>query len=150
MVTVPPDRPRTSPPATVVVAPVLALVGAAGQLVGVANLLSTLGRLSPSRSYSPTSSALAGLVGSAVLLPLVLAVAAVLGSVGVLRDRPRAHVVLTVVAAVLVVLGVVGLAGVLTGPGVVSPLLVVSVALWLAVLVLLRVPASRAWFARPR
>ena len=148
MVTLPePVRPTTSLPATVVVAAVLAFAEAVVLLAGVAGVVLTLARFS-SRPGSLGPSTLVPVLLTAVLVPLVLAAAAVVGGVGVLRRRPAARVVLTVAVALLVVLGVVALVGALTGPGVVTPSLGLSVALALAVLVLLRVRASRAWSAR--
>ncbi|SDU84513.1 hypothetical protein SAMN04488544_0850 [Microlunatus sagamiharensis] len=150
MVTVPePARRATSLPATVLVAAVLAFAEAVVLLAGLAGVLLTLGRLSLGRPGSLGTATLVPVLLTAVLVPLVLAVAAVLGGVGVLVDRPGARVLLTVTVAVAVVgLGLVGLVGALTGPGVVTPTLGLSLALSLAVLVLLWVPASRAWFVR--
>lgn len=149
MVTVPePARRTTSLPATVLVAAVLAFGEAAVLLAGVAGVLLTLGRFSLSRPGSLGSSTLVPVLLTAVLVPLVLAAVAGVGGVGVLRGRPAARVVLTVAVALLVVLGLVALVGALTGPGIVTPSLGLSIALALAVLVLLWVPASRAWFAR--
>jgi len=148
MVTAPPVRTRTPLPATVVVAAVLGLVEAAVLLLGLASVLFTLGRWSLTRPGSLDSSTVVPVLLTAVLVPLVLAVVAVVGSVGVLQGRRRARVVLTVAGTVVVVLGVVSLVGALTGPGVVTPTLGLSIALSLAVLVLLWLPASRAWSAR--
>ena len=149
MVTVPePARRATSLPATVLVAAVLAFAEAVVLVAGVAAVLLTLARFSVGRSGSPGPSTLVPVLLTAVLVPLVLAAAAVVGGVGVLRRRPAARVVLTVAVALLVVLGVVALVGALTGPGIVTPSLGLSLALALAVLVLLWVPASRPWFAR--
>ena len=148
MVTVPePARRATSLPATVLVAAVLAFAEAVVLLAGVAAVLLTLARFSVGRSGSLGPSTLVPVLLTAVLVPLVLAAAAVVGGVGVLRRRPAARVVLTVAVALLVVLGVVALVGALTGPGIVTPSLGLSLALALAVLVLLWVPASRPWFA---
>lgn len=149
MVTVPePARRATSLPVTVLVAAVLAFAEAVVLLAGLAGVLLTLGRLSLGRPGSLGTATLVPVLLTAVLVPLVLAVAAVLGGVGVLVDRPGARVLLTVTVALVVGLGLVGLVGALTGPGVVTPMLGLSLALSLAVLVLLWVPASRAWFVR--
>jgi len=143
-----PARRATSLPATVLVAAVLAFAEAVVLLAGLAGVLLTLGRLSLGRPGSLGTATLVPVLLTAVLVPLVLAVAAVLGGVGVLVDRPGARVLLTVTVALVVGLGLVGLVGALTGPGVVTPTLGLSLALSLAVLVLLWVPASRAWFVR--